>query len=55
MENMTLSRSNNSMPIVWPIKADVKKEDNEIMSEAEMMYEWEEEQGFRVTGDGGAR
>ena len=25
------------------------------MSEAEMMYEWEEEQGFRITDDGGAR
>lgn len=25
------------------------------MSEAEMMYEWEQEQGFRITDDGGAR
>ena len=24
------------------------------MSEAEMMYEWEQEQGFRITDDGGA-
>ena len=25
------------------------------MSEAEMMYEWEQEQGFHITDDGGAR